>query len=133
MPYDFFHPKAAEGPVALRSHYRHSEADDTNAVALCMAAVLCCFSSSRHSGQGFQNKSARRYAKKLGVADIVHNEITKEVGRIVRIVNINGLGYIVVKANKSSGKEIEPLWRPRELKELRDRARRYRTAIGNES
>jgi hypothetical protein len=133
MPHEFFHPKAAEGSVAMRSHYRHSEGDDTNAVALCIAAVLCCFSSSRHSGQETADKSTRPYARKLGVADIVHNEITKEVGRIVRIVNVNGPGYIVAKANKLSGKEIEALWRPRELKELRDRARRDRTAIGDES
>jgi hypothetical protein len=45
----------------------------------------------------------------------------------VRIVNIDGRpGYIVAKANKPSGNEIEPLWRPQELKELRERARRYR-------
>ena len=50
----------------------------------------------------------------------------------MRIVNIDGRpGYIVVKANKPSGKEIEALWRPRESKEVRDRARRYRTATGN--
>src|ERR1700678_4560276 len=130
MPYEFVHPKAAEGSVALRRYYRHSEAHDTNAVPLCMAAVLCCFSSPPHSGQASAGKSARRYAKKLWAADIVHNEITKEVGRIVPIVKIDGrLGYIVEKANKPSGKEIEALWRPRELKELRDRARRFRTPI----
>lgn len=123
LSYNFVRPK-----VTLASDGRQGEADDSNAVALCMAAVLCCFSSSRHSGQGVAEKHASRDVKKLRVADTVHNEITKEVGRIVRIVNIHGPGYIVVKANKPTGKEIEALWRPRELKELRDRARKYRAA-----
>ncbi len=65
---------------------------------------------------------------KIAVGDIVHNDITKEEGRVARIVKIDGrLGYIVVKANKPSGKEIEALWRPRELRELRDRAQKHPT------
>ena len=66
---------------------------------------------------------------RLSVDDIVHNEITEEEGRIARIVKINGrLGYIVTKANKPSNNEVEALWRPRELKEVRNRARKYRKA-----
>jgi hypothetical protein len=149
LPYDCVCPKAFEDSAALRTFDRQSDADGANAVALCMAAVLCCFPSSLHSdresasedfvssrpplAQLEADRSKRGSAVRLAVAEIVHNEITKEVGRIVRIVNIHGPGYIVAKANKPSGAEIEALWRPRELKELRDRARRYRTAIGNKS
>jgi hypothetical protein len=44
---------------------------------------------------------------KIAVADIVHNEITKQEGRVVRIVKIDGcLGFIVAKANKPSGKRL---------------------------
>ncbi len=68
---------------------------------------------------------------KLRIDDIVHNEVTNEVGRIVRITKVNGrLGYVVVKANKPFGEEIEALWRPRELKEVRDRLRKWRAAFG---
>jgi hypothetical protein len=63
---------------------------------------------------------------KLSVGDIVHNEVTHEEGRIVRIAKIRGqLRYVVVTATKPFGKEIEALWRPRELKEVRDRAAKY--------
>ena len=62
---------------------------------------------------------------KLRIDDIVHNEVTNEVGRIVRIAKVNGrLGYVVVKATKPFGKEIEALWRPRELTEVRDRVQK---------
>ena len=68
---------------------------------------------------------------KLRIDDIVHNEVTNEVGRIVRIAEVNGrLGYVVVKANKPFGGEIEALWRPRELKEVRDRLRKWRAGFG---
>jgi hypothetical protein len=63
---------------------------------------------------------------KLRIDDIIQNEVTNEVGRIVRIEKVNGrLGYIVVIGTKPFAKEIEALWRPRELKELRDRARKW--------
>lgn len=71
---------------------------------------------------------------RLSVGEIVHSEITGEEGRIVRIARVNGwLGYVVVKATKPFGKEIEALWRPRELKEVRDRVRKYRTGVGKAS
>lgn len=55
------------------------------------------------------------------VGDIVHNEITNEIGSVVRIATFDcEQGYVVVIANKASGKEIETLWWPRELKEVRD-------------
>jgi hypothetical protein len=69
---------------------------------------------------------------RLAVEDIVHNEVTHEEGHIVRIAKIRGqLRYVVVTATKPFGTEIEALWRPRELKELRDRARR--TGVAKES
>lgn len=68
---------------------------------------------------------------KLSVGTIVHNEITNETGRIVRIATgIRRPGYVVVTVNKVSGKEIEVLWRPRELREVRERVRKYRTGVG---
>ena len=81
------------------------------------------------SGQTSQARRLRSLSDsvKLHIGDIIHNEVTNEVGRIVRIDKVNGqLGYIVVIATKPFAKEIEALWRPRELKELRDRARRWR-------
>ena len=61
---------------------------------------------------------------RLSVGDIVDNEISKETGRIVRIPKgIRRPGYIVVMADRVSGNEIEALWSPRELKEVRDRVR----------
>ena len=65
---------------------------------------------------------------KFRIDDIVHNEVTNEVGRIVRISELNGrrLGYVVVTATKPLGKEIEALWSARELKEVRDRVRKWR-------
>jgi hypothetical protein len=71
---------------------------------------------------------------KLSVGMIVHNEITNETGRIVRIAtDIQRPGYIVVIADKVSGREIEALWQPRGVKEVRERGRKYRTAVGNSS
>jgi hypothetical protein len=68
----------------------------------------------------------------LSVGDIIHSDATKEEGRIVRIVQIEGrFAYIVAIANKISGTEIEALWRPREVKELRDRARRHKATSQN--
>jgi hypothetical protein len=62
---------------------------------------------------------------KLLIDDIVHNEVTNEVGRIVRIVKVNGrVGYVVVKATKPFVEEIEALWRPRELKAVRNRVQK---------
>lgn len=67
---------------------------------------------------------------KFSIEDIVHNEVTNETGRIVRIMKVSGRpGYVVVTATKPFGKEIEALWRPQELKELRDRARKSRSRI----
>jgi hypothetical protein len=63
---------------------------------------------------------------------LVHNEITQEEGRIVRIIRIDGRhGYVVVKATKPFGHEIEALWRPQELKQGQDRVQKYRTAGGD--
>jgi hypothetical protein len=71
---------------------------------------------------------------KLSVEDNVHNEITNETGRIVRIVEVSGrLGYVIVTATRPFGSEIEALWRPRELKEVRDRAQKHRPGVGQES
>ena len=71
---------------------------------------------------------------KLSVGTIVHNEITNEIGRIVRIATgIRRRGYVVVTVNTGSGKEIEALWRPPELKEVRERVRKYRTLLGSRS
>lgn len=65
---------------------------------------------------------------RLCVNHTVHNEVTHEEGRIVRVAKIKGhLAYVVLQATKPFGAEVEALWRPRELKELRDRARKYRT------
>lgn len=67
---------------------------------------------------------------KLSVGSIVHNEITNQTGRIVRVpTGIRRPGYIVVTADRGTGKEIEALWPPRELKEVRDRARQIATAL----
>jgi TPP-dependent 2-oxoacid decarboxylase len=55
---------------------------------------------------------------RLSVGMIVHNETTKEIGRIVRVAaDIQRPGYIVVTADKVSGREIEALWQPQEVEE----------------
>jgi len=65
---------------------------------------------------------------KLSVGDIVTSKITQETGRILRIVKVQGrLAYVVAVKDEVSGREIESLWRPRELKELRTQAQKYRT------
>ena len=65
---------------------------------------------------------------RLGVDDLLHNEISNEEGRIVRIAKIDGrLSYVVLQVTKPFGKEIEALWRPRESREVRERVRKYRT------
>ena len=65
----------------------------------------------------------------LSMGDIVHSEITNEVGRIVRIVKLEGLvGYVVVIVNRVSGKELEAFWRPQELREAKDPTPKYGAA-----
>ena len=66
---------------------------------------------------------------KLRIDDIVHNEVTNEVGRIVRISELNGrrLGYVVVTATKPLGKEIEALWT--EIKEQMGVPSRAKTKV----
>jgi len=69
---------------------------------------------------------------KLLVGDTVHNEVTNETGQIVRIATGSRRpGYVVVTANKVSGKEIEALWRPQELKEVLNRVRKLRRSVSN--
>jgi hypothetical protein len=64
---------------------------------------------------------------RLAVGNVIHFAATGEEGRIVRIVKIEGrTAYIVTTLNKSSGTEIEALWRPQELKEFWDRAPKRR-------
>jgi hypothetical protein len=76
----------------------------------------------------------KRFEMKLSVGMIVHNEITNETGRIVRIAtDIPRPGYIVVTADKVSGKEIEALWPPQDVKEVREPGGEYRTAVGKSS
>ena len=59
----------------------------------------------------------------------MHLETTNEEGKILRFAKIAGrIGVIVAVRSTSSGKELEALWRPRELRELRERARKYRPA-----
>jgi hypothetical protein len=71
---------------------------------------------------------------KLSVGTIVRNEITNETGRIVRIAtNIQRPGYIVITADKVSGREIEALWQPREVKEVPERVRNIRGLSENSS
>lgn len=65
----------------------------------------------------------------FSVGDIVHSELVTEEGRILRIVTVGGtLAYVVAVLNKSSGHETEALWRPKELKEVRERMRAKMTA-----
>ena len=48
----------------------------------------------------------------FSVGDIIHNVVTKEEGRIVRIAAIAmKSGYVVACGSSASGKEIETLWR----------------------
>jgi len=69
---------------------------------------------------------------KLSIGDIVHSELTREEGRIVRVVQIGGrLRFVVATLDKKSGKEVEMLWHPRELTGFRKRVRKYLTASGN--
>jgi hypothetical protein len=56
------------------------------------------------------------------IGDIVYHEATKEQGRIVRCLGEDGsMGYVVTTTNWS-GKEIEALWYPGEIKAPGDRA-----------
>ena len=64
----------------------------------------------------------------FSIGNIVHHSVLEEEGRIVRVAKVGKyVGYIVATVNKSTGREIEALWWPREVKELRERARKYRT------
>jgi len=71
---------------------------------------------------------------RFAVGQTVHHKATNDPGRIVRIVNVKGLAYIVTTQNKVSNSEIEALWRPKELKEVSERAERLsRTKQSSES
>jgi hypothetical protein len=60
---------------------------------------------------------------RFDIGDIVHLDGTNEEGRIVRLFTVRSrVGYIVT--TDSFGKQIEALWFPRELKEVKERARR---------
>ena len=66
------------------------------------------------------------FIMKLSVGIVVHNEVTNETGRIVRIAtDIQRPGYVVVTADKVTGREFEALWQPREVKEVRDGRLRF--------
>jgi hypothetical protein len=66
---------------------------------------------------------------KLSIGDVVHHSSLDEEGRIVRVATLGKrIGYVVATVNKSSGAEIEALWLPREVKELKDGVRKYRAA-----
>jgi hypothetical protein len=65
---------------------------------------------------------------KLSVGMIIHNLITNEAGRIVRIaMDLQRPGYIVVTGDKAFGAEVEALWQPREVKEVLEHVRKHRT------
>lgn len=87
-------------------------------------SLHCC----RASPRGRSRFLTKGTAMKLSVGDIVTSKITQETGRILRIVKVQGrLAYVVAVKDEVSGREIESLWRPRELKELRTQAQKYRT------
>jgi len=57
--------------------------------------------------------------------DTFHHSITGEQGRLLRVAKVNGrLAYIVAIVNPASGKELEALWWPREIVEIRARMSR---------
>lgn len=63
----------------------------------------------------------------LRIGEIVHHGTTQEKGRIVRFFRLDKrVGYIVATARWGSETEIEQLWFPREIKEIRERLERYR-------
>lgn len=60
----------------------------------------------------------------FSVGDIIHNAITKEEGRIVRIAAIvMRSGYVVTTPITLSGKKIEAIWGLREVLEVRENVR----------
>lgn len=64
---------------------------------------------------------------KFTVGDIVHHHSLTEESRIVRVAQLGKrVGYIV-SVNKPTGTETEALWWPREIKQVRERVRKYRT------
>jgi hypothetical protein len=114
---DFFRSNESKSLAVLVSHDRRTEPKEAY---VCLAGLLFCLSLVRED------------SVRLFVGDLVHNEITQEEGRIVRIVKIDGRhGYVVVKATKPFGHEIEALWRPQELKEGQDRVRKFQSASGD--
>jgi hypothetical protein len=63
----------------------------------------------------------------FSIGDVIHLEATNEQGRIIRLFKSGRrVGYIVATTNQGSEREIEALWFPREIKETRERVRRYR-------
>ena len=57
----------------------------------------------------------------FSVGDLIHNATTYEECRIVRIAAIAmNSGYVVACGSSASGKEIETLWRLREVTEVRE-------------
>lgn len=50
------------------------------------------------------------------IGDIVYHEATKEQGRIIRLVGDHERAGYVVATTDWSGKEIEVLWHPRDIK-----------------
>jgi hypothetical protein len=61
----------------------------------------------------------------LSIGQVLHHAILNEKGRILRVAKLgNRSGYVVAIADKSSAREIEALWLPREIREVREHARR---------
>jgi len=68
----------------------------------------------------------------LTVGDIVRSTLTREEGRIVRIAKVGArIHFVVATVSKVSGKQIEGVWHPREVTEVRNHVRKYRTASGS--
>ena len=54
----------------------------------------------------------------FSMGDIVHHRAFQEEGRVVRVVRSGRrVGYVVRTVSKVSGREIESLWSPRDIKE----------------
>jgi hypothetical protein len=58
----------------------------------------------------------------FSVGQTVTNAITNELGQILRVVDIGGTAYVVSVHVTGSLREVEELWRPKELKELVERS-----------
>jgi len=57
----------------------------------------------------------------FSVGDIIHNVVTKEEGRIVRIAAIAmRRGYVLTTPIRHSGKTVEAIRGPREVLEVRE-------------